>query len=114
MYFNKDNVWQCRVPLPYKDIELLICLCFAERCVVSTDVSLLYWRDLFIDYGRHPFHFNKIKRQYLLTIMCASTRKKIMVKTYCIDNEKDLGEGITLFLFADRESVQESLGFSPF
>ena len=34
-------------------------------------------------------------------------------RTYCSDNEKDWDEDISL-LFAVRESVQESLGFSPF
>ena len=33
---------------------------------------------------------------------------------YCFDTEKDWDEGIHLLLFAVRESVQESLGFSPF
>ena len=33
---------------------------------------------------------------------------------YCIENSKDWDEGIHLLLFAVRESVQESLGFSPF
>ena len=37
-----------------------------------------------------------------------------MIRTYCLDNEKDWDEGINLLLFAVRESVQESLGFSPF
>ena len=36
-----------------------------------------------------------------------------MIRTYCSDNKKDWEEGISLFLFAVRESVQESLGFSP-
>ena len=39
---------------------------------------------------------------------------KNMVKSYCFDTEKDWDEGIHLLLFAVRESVQESLGFSPF
>ena len=37
-----------------------------------------------------------------------------MIRTYCLDNEKDWDEGISLLLFAVRESVQKSLGFSPF
>ena len=37
-----------------------------------------------------------------------------MIKTYCLDNERDWDEGINLLLFAVRESVQEFLGFSPF
>ena len=37
-----------------------------------------------------------------------------MVGSYCFDTEKDWDEGIHLLLFAVRESVQESLGFSPF
>ena len=39
---------------------------------------------------------------------------KNMIRTYCLYNEKDWDEGISLLLFAVRESVQESLGFSPF
>ena len=39
---------------------------------------------------------------------------KNMIGTYCLDNEKDWDGGISLLLFAVRESVQECLGFSPF
>ena len=39
---------------------------------------------------------------------------KNMFRTYCLDNEKDWDEGISLLFFAVRESVQESLGFTPF
>jgi hypothetical protein len=39
---------------------------------------------------------------------------KTMIKTYCLENEKDWDEGIPMLLFATREVVQESLGFSPF
>ena len=45
--------------------------------------------------------------------MLNSTLKKI-IRTDCLDNEKDWDEGISLLLFEVRESVQESLGFSPF
>ena len=38
---------------------------------------------------------------------------KNMIRSYCFDTEKDWDEGIHLLLFAVRESVQESLGFSP-
>ena len=37
-----------------------------------------------------------------------------MIRTYCLDNEREWDDGISLLLFAVRESVQESLGFSPF
>jgi len=37
-----------------------------------------------------------------------------MMRSYCFDNHKDWDEGISLLLFAARESVQETLGFSPF
>ena len=37
-----------------------------------------------------------------------------MIRSYCFDTEKDWDEGIHLLLFAVREYVQESLGFSPF
>ena len=39
---------------------------------------------------------------------------KNMIRSYCFDTEKDWDEGIHFLLFAVRESVQESLGFSPF
>ena len=39
---------------------------------------------------------------------------KNMIRTYCFDTEKNWDEGIPLLLFAVREPVQESLGFSPF
>ena len=39
---------------------------------------------------------------------------KTMIRSYCFDTEKDWDEDIHLLLFAVRESVQESLGFSPF
>ena len=39
---------------------------------------------------------------------------KNMIRSYCFDTEKDWDEGIHLLLFATRESVQESLDFSPF
>ena len=39
---------------------------------------------------------------------------KNMIRSYCFGTEKDWDEGIHLPLFAVRESVQKSLGFSPF
>ncbi|XP_071483244.1 KRAB-A domain-containing protein 2-like [Diadema antillarum] len=39
---------------------------------------------------------------------------KNMMRTYCLEVEKDWDEGLPLLLFSVRESVQESLGFSPF
>ena len=39
---------------------------------------------------------------------------KNMIRSYCFDTNRDWDEGIHLLLFAVRESVQESLGFSPF
>ncbi len=38
---------------------------------------------------------------------------KAMLRKYCMETNKDWDEGIPLVLFAVRESVQESLGFSP-
>lgn len=38
---------------------------------------------------------------------------KSMLRKYCFDSAKDWDEGIPLVLFAVRETVQESLGFSP-
>ena len=37
-----------------------------------------------------------------------------MLKTYCQQTGKDRDEGVHLLLFAVRDSVQGSLGFSPF
>ena len=39
---------------------------------------------------------------------------KTMMKSYCLENGKDWDEGVHLLLFAVRDSVQESLGFSPY
>ena len=39
---------------------------------------------------------------------------KNVIRTYCLDFEKDWDEGVHLLLFAAREAVQETLGFSPF
>ena len=39
---------------------------------------------------------------------------KSMLRVYCAYNDKDWDERIHLVLFAAREAVQESLGFSPF
>ena len=39
---------------------------------------------------------------------------KTMMRTFCQENEKDWDEGVHLVLFAAREAVQESTGFSPF
>ena len=39
---------------------------------------------------------------------------KNMIRSYYFDTEKDWDEGLHLLLFAVSESVQESLGFSPF
>ncbi len=38
---------------------------------------------------------------------------KAMLRKYCRDTDKDWDEGVPLVLFAVREAVQESLGFSP-
>ena len=37
-----------------------------------------------------------------------------MIRTYCFECEKEWDEGVPLLLFAVRETVQDSLGFSPF
>ena len=39
---------------------------------------------------------------------------KNMMKTFCLDSQKDWDDGICMLLFAVREAFQESLGFSPF
>ena len=39
---------------------------------------------------------------------------KNMIRSYCFDTYRDWDEGVHLLLFAVRESVQASLGYSPF
>ncbi len=39
---------------------------------------------------------------------------KNMIRTYCYEEQKEWDEGVPMLLFAVRESVQQSLGFSPF
>jgi hypothetical protein len=36
-----------------------------------------------------------------------------MMKTFCLDSQKDWDDGICMLLFAVREAFQESVGFSP-
>lgn len=38
---------------------------------------------------------------------------KIMLRKYCLESDKSWDEGLPLLLFAVRETIQESLGFSP-
>jgi len=37
-----------------------------------------------------------------------------MVRTFCLQYEKDWDDGVHLLLFAGRDDVQEFIGFSPF
>ena len=39
---------------------------------------------------------------------------KTMMRRYCFDCDKNWDEGVHLLMFAVRESIQDSLGFSPF
>ena len=39
---------------------------------------------------------------------------KTMLRAYCLEQHKDWDEGIPMLLVAVRESVQDTLGFSPF
>ena len=39
---------------------------------------------------------------------------KSMIRAYCYEQEKNWDEGVHLLLFAIRETVQESLSFSPY
>ena len=52
--------------------------------------------------------------QFVIVVFPDHTHLLFMIRSYCFDTEKDWDEGIHLLLFAVRESVQESLGFSPF
>ncbi|XP_068210330.1 uncharacterized protein [Palaemon carinicauda] len=72
--------------------------------------------------------------EYLLIIMCSATRFpeaiplrtsqgvverfhrtfKTMLRTYCCENEKEWDVYIPMLLFAVRDSVHSSLGYSPF
>ena len=45
---------------------------------------------------------------------CFHQTLKNMTRVYCCEVERDWDEGVPLLLFAVREAVQESLGFSPF
>jgi hypothetical protein len=37
-----------------------------------------------------------------------------MVRTFCLQYEKDWDDGVHLLLFAGRDDVQEFIGYSPF
>ncbi|KAL1258996.1 hypothetical protein QQF64_009573 [Cirrhinus molitorella] len=47
------------------------------------------------------------------TVASAYHPEKTMLRKYCMDTGKEWDEGVPLVLFAVREAVQESLGFSP-
>ena len=66
----------------------------------------LYFNSVIKSSAYHPESQGALERFH-------STLKN-MIRTYCLDNGKDWDEGTSLLLFAVRESVQESLGFSPF
>ena len=51
---------------------------------------------------------------YLLRITQRVQTLEKIIRSYCFDTNRDWDEGVHLLLFAVRESVQESLGFSPF
>ena len=71
--------------------------------------------------------FSQVMKQLNITHVCSSAYHpesqgaierfhrtlKSMLRTYCLEFEKDWDEGVHLLLFAAREVVQESLGFSP-
>ncbi len=62
--------------------------------------------DQFVSSAYHPESQGALER-YHQTL-------KTMIKCYCEDHDRDWDVGIPLLLFATREVVQESLGFSPF
>ena len=72
---------------------------------------------ILIDYVG-PLPRTKSGNEYHPESQCALERfhqtLKNMIRSYCFDTEKYWDGGIHLLLFAVRESVQESLGFSPF
>ena len=37
-----------------------------------------------------------------------------MLRTYCLEHDKDWDSGVHFLLFSVRDSVHESLGFTPF
>ena len=39
---------------------------------------------------------------------------KNMLRTFCVENQREWDEGVPFVMFAAREAMQESLGFSPF
>ena len=45
---------------------------------------------------------------------CFHQTLKKMLRAYCLEHRKDWDEKVHLVLFASREAVQDSLGFSPF
>ena len=71
--------------------------------------------------------FAQVMKQLNITHVCSSAYHpesqgaierfhrtlKDMLRSYCFEFEKDWDEGVPLLLFAVREVVQESLGFSP-
>ncbi|KAL1282575.1 hypothetical protein QQF64_001378 [Cirrhinus molitorella] len=70
-----------------------------STCPVSSDPC--YW----VSSPYHPESQGSIERFHQTL--------KSMLRKYCLESGKDWDEGVPLVLFGIRETVQESLGFSP-
>lgn len=77
----------------------------------KTDSSLAIWVDVAVsdksklDGAFHPQSQGALERFHQML--------KTMLKTHCLDSGRDWAESLPLLMFAIRESVQNSLGFSP-
>ena len=69
-------------------------------------IILLMWKTCISTGAYHPESQGALERFHKTL--------KTLIRMYCIENSRDWDEGVHLLLFAIRESVQESLGFSPF
>ena len=59
-----------------------------------------------------PFKYNAYHPESQGALERFHQTLKNMMKTFCLDSQKDLDDGVHMLLFAARTAFQESLGFS--
>ncbi len=93
------------------------CSTFGLLKVIQTDQGSNFTSKLFAQVLKELGVSHQMSRAYHPESQGALERfhqtLKSMLRTYCVSMGKDWVEGLLLLLFAVRETVQESLGFSP-
>ncbi|KAL0153620.1 hypothetical protein M9458_051100, partial [Cirrhinus mrigala] len=93
------------------------CSTFGLPRVVQTDQSTNFTSKVFAQVLRELGVAHKMSSAYHPesqgALECFHQTLKSMLRAYCLSTGKDWVEGLPMLMFAVRETVQESLGFSP-